>query len=114
VSFDNVLDVVSGVCLAGGALFAMVGGLGIVRFPDFYSRMHGGSITDTMGAGLILGGLMLQSEHWLVTVKLLTILFFLLITSPTSAHALSQSARAHGVEPLLHGQKREEDSPSKP
>jgi multicomponent Na+:H+ antiporter subunit G len=92
-----LLDGLSWALLIGGSLFAMIGGLGLLRFPDFYSRMHGGGITDTMGAGLILSGLALQSGLSLVTVKLAMILFFLLVTSPTSAHALAQAARAHGL-----------------
>ncbi len=105
----TLLDALSWVCLLTGSFFAIVGGIGLLRLPDFYSRIHGGSITDTLGAGLVLLGLMFQTGDWLVLFKLSMILFFLLLTSPTSAHALSKSARAHGVEPLLAGK---EDGPS--
>ena len=113
------MEVISWVCIVTGSLFVIVGGIGIIRLPDIYSRLHAGGITDTMGAGLILLGLMLQSiqsglteiihgglldglhvEPWLVTVKLLMILFFLFVTSPTSCHALASSALAQGVRPL--------------
>ena len=116
---DVLMEGISWFCIVTGSLFAVVGGIGIIRLPDFYSRMHAGGITDTMGAGLILLGLMLQSvkvglmeivrsglsdglhvEPWLVTVKLVIILFFLLVTSPTSCHALASSALAQGVRPL--------------
>ena len=96
---DAVLQVASAVFLAVGALFAVVGGIGIVRLPDFFCRMHGGGITDTMGAGFILTGLMLLGGLSLATVKLLMILFLLLVTSPTSTHALAKAALAHGVKP---------------
>ena len=96
-------DVLSWICLVSGSLFAIVGGIGLLRLPDFYSRMHGGGITDTMGAGLVLLGLVFQAEHLLVAVKLVMILFFLLMTSPTSTHALAKSALAHGIEPLIGG-----------
>ena len=95
------VDIVSWACILTGSFFAVVGGIGIVRLPDFYSRLHGGGITDTMGAGLILLGLMFQAGPTLVTVKLLTIFFFLFITSPTSCHALASSALAHGLEPFF-------------
>jgi len=91
-------------CLLAGSFFAVVGGIGIVRLPDFFSRLHGGGITDTLGAGLVMLGLMflaIQAGYWLVTVKLMMILFFLLITSPTSCHALAQAAVNQGVEPQL-------------
>ena len=67
--------------LLTGSFFAVVGGIGIVRLPEFFSRLHGGGITDTLGAGLIIAGLLFQEELSLVTVKLLMILFFLMVTS---------------------------------
>jgi len=107
---EQALDILSWALLVAGSLFAMTGGLGLLRLPDFFSRLHGGGITDTMGAGLILSGLMLQSGISQATFKLLLILLFLFITSPTSAHALAQSALAHGVRPLLGpGARKTED-----
>ena len=102
-------DLASWGCLLAGSFFSVVGGLGLLRLPDFYSRIHGGGITDTLGAGLVLLGLMLRAGDGFLVFKLVMILFFLLIASPTSAHALCKSARAHGVEPLLAD---EEDRPS--
>ncbi|MHC4446880.1 MAG: monovalent cation/H(+) antiporter subunit G [Planctomycetota bacterium] len=96
-----LFDIASWVCLLTGSFFAVVGGVGLLRLPDFYARIHGGGITDTMGAGLVLVGLMFQAGDWLVVFKLVTILFFLLLTSPTSAHALCKSARADGIRPRL-------------
>jgi len=95
------IDLASWACLVTGSAFAIVGGIGIVRLPDFYTRLHGGGITDTLGAGLVLVGLMLQAGLSLVTVKLVMILFLLWVTSPTSAHALAKSARTNGLEPLI-------------
>ena len=96
---ESMLDVVSWICLLVGSFFAVVGGIGILRLPDFFCRIHGGGITDTMGAGLVLLGLMLHAGIGLVTVKLLIILFFLLVSSPTSAHALAKAAISHGLDP---------------
>jgi multicomponent Na+:H+ antiporter subunit G len=98
---DLLRETTSWICLAAGSCFAVIGGIGILRLPDFYTRLHGGGITDTLGAGLILTGLMLQSGMSLTTVKLLMILVFLLICSPTSCHALAQSAVIEGLRPLL-------------
>ena len=95
-----LVDVISWACILSGSFFAVVGGIGIVRLPDFYTRLHGGGITDTMGAGLILLGLMFQAGLTLVTVKLVMIFLFLFATSPTSCHALANSAWAHAHEPL--------------
>jgi multicomponent Na+:H+ antiporter subunit G len=105
------LDIASWVFLLTGGCFAIVGGIGLLRLPDFYARIHGGGITDTMGAGCVLVGLMLQAGDWLVVFKLAMILFFLMLTSPTSAHALSKSALAHGIRPRL-AEKEEASSTS--
>lgn len=87
--------------LIAGATFSIVGGIGLVRLPEFYSRMHGGGITDTMGAGLVLIGLILLAGPTLVAFKLFVIMFFLTITSPSSCHALAKSALSKGLRPEL-------------
>lgn len=96
-----VLEVVSWLFLVAGAGFSIIGGIGLVRLPEFYSRMHGGGITDTLGAGLILIGLMLFAGPTLAAFKLVVILFFLTVTSPSSCHALAKSALRHGLQPEL-------------
>jgi multicomponent Na+:H+ antiporter subunit G len=96
-----VLDILTWIFLLAGSFFAIVGGIGVVRLPEFYSRLHGGGVTDTAGAGLIVIGLLFQGGLSLVTIKLLMILFFLLVTSPTSCHALARSALSQGLEPVL-------------
>ncbi len=106
---DAVVEVLSWICLGLGSFFAVVGGIGLLRLPDFFCRIHGGGITDTMGAGMVLLGLMLHAGGGLETVKLVTILFFLLVSSPTSAHALARAAVAHGIDPACG-----EDGPSRP
>ncbi len=98
---NTVIQIVSGVFLILGSFFSVVGGIGIVRLPEFFSRLHGGGITDTLGAALIVIGLLFQAGFSLVAIKLLMILFFLLITSPTSCHALAKSAMSQGLEPVL-------------
>lgn len=92
-------DILCTVLLLTGAFFVVVGGVGIFRLPDFYTRLHGGGITDTLGTGLILLGLTFQSGLSLDTVKLIMIALFLFVTGPTSCHALAQAARTSGLEP---------------
>lgn len=91
----------SWICLLLGSAFCIIGGIGLMRLPDFYSRIHGGGITDTLGAGLVMLGLMLQAGWSLVTVKLVLIMLFLLLTSPVSSHAIASAARHSGLEPEL-------------
>ncbi len=93
------IDLLSWAFLMAGAFFCVVGGVGLLRLPDFFSRTHAASLTDTLGAGLILIGLMFQGGWSLTTVKLGMILFFLLLTSPTASHALAKAALAAGRTP---------------
>ena len=87
--------------ILAGSFFSLTGGLGILRLPDFFTRLHAAGVTDTLGAGLMLIGLMLQSGLSLVTVKLVLVLAFLLFTSPTATHALAKAAVHGRVRPLL-------------
>ena len=84
-----------------GSLFLIVGAIGILRLPDFYSRIHPAGITDTMGAWLVLVGLMFASDSFFVTIKLVMLLLFLAITSPLAGHALAKAAYLRGLRPLL-------------
>ena len=85
-------------CLVAGSIFCVIGGIGIIRMPDFYTRSHAASITDTLGATLILLGLGLYSGMNLVSVKLAFVLFLLYVTSPTAAHALVKAAYSKGLD----------------
>lgn len=96
-----LLDLLSWVCLLAGGAFGIIGGIGMLRLPDFFSRIHAAGITDTMAAGLILLGLALQSGLALVTVKLFLIFLFLTFTSPTASHALAKAALHGGARPLV-------------
>ena len=101
---EALVYVASGACLLLGSAFCIIGGIGLIRLPDFYSRIHGGGITDTLGAGLVMLGLMLQAGWSLVTVKLVLIMLFLLLTSPVASHAIARAARHSGLEPKLAGE----------
>ena len=106
-------DIFSWFCLVTGSLFALIGATGIIRLPDVFARMHGAGIVDTLGAGLILAGLMVQAGFTLVTVKLALIFVFLMFTSPTTTHALARAALNGGVKPLLDEPENREDEASK-
>lgn len=95
------IDVLSWVLLAAGGFFCIVGGIGLLRMPDFYTRMHGASITETLGAGFILAGLLLQAGITLVAAKLVMIGLLIFFASPTATHALARAAMARGLVPLL-------------
>ena len=96
-----IIDGVSWALLAAGAFLVVVGALGLIRLPDFYTRMHAAGITDTLGADLILLGLMVQAGFTLVTIKLFLIGAFLFFTSPTSTHAIANAALTAGLRPRV-------------
>ena len=84
-------------CLVAGSVFCVIGGIGVIRLPDFYTRSHAASITDTLGATLILVGLGLHSDMNLISVKLAFVLFLLYVTGPTATHALVKAAYSKGL-----------------
>jgi multicomponent Na+:H+ antiporter subunit G len=100
------IDLISWALLLAGGGFCMVGGIGLLRMPDFYTRMHAASVTDTLGAVLVLGGLVLQAGFTLVAVKLLIIGLLLFFASPTASHALARAAMARGLQPLLADEEK--------
>jgi len=87
-----VVDVLVALLLVSGGAFVFVGGLGALRMPDLYTRVHAAGLTDSMGTMLILLGSALDAGLSLTTLKLLTVLFFLLVTSPTATYALANAA----------------------
>ena len=89
----------STVFLALGCFLLVSGALGLLRFPDFYTRIHATGVSETMGAGFILLGLMCLSPSLLVFFKLMFILLFLLITGPTSGHTMAKAAQHGGLKP---------------
>ena len=96
---ELVLDVLSwGLFLIGGVLI-LAGALGLVRFPDFYTRLHAAGVTDTMGADLILLAMALQADDLITVVKLFIIFVFLILTSPVSTHAAAHAAFVRGLNP---------------
>lgn len=107
-----VLDVMSWASLLTGGFLVVTGGIGVVRFPDLYTRMHAASVTDTGGAGLVLFGLMLQSGLTLVTVKLVLVLWFLLFTGPVASHVLAKAALHGKLAPLVDEDEDEEGASS--
>jgi len=98
---ELILNLISAGLLAAGSIFVLIGAFGLVRLPDFYTRLHAAGITDTLGAELILLGLMFQAGLSLVTVKLILISLFIFFTSPTATHAVANAARVMGLKPLL-------------
>ncbi|MHC1636294.1 MAG: monovalent cation/H(+) antiporter subunit G [Candidatus Methanospirareceae archaeon] len=92
-----------------GAFFMITGAIGLIRFPDFYTRLHAIGKCDTLGEVLILLGCMIYSffsGFELVAPKLAFIILFLLVANPTSTHAMMKAAFKTGVKPWRVGERR--------
>ena len=94
----HLLSIVS---ISAGLFFVLAGTLGVLRLPDFYTRLHAAGMTDTLGAELILVGLIIQSGFTQMSLKLLIVGFFLFVTSPTATHAVAHAAYKAGLKPKL-------------
>ena len=87
-----IIDGLSWILIVCGSVLVVTGAIGLLRLPDVYARMHGVSIIDTLGGGLLLIGFMLQAGFSLVTLKLLFLLAIMFLIWPAISHALAQAA----------------------
>lgn len=98
---NSVIDLLSWACILGGLFFSLTGVVGTLRLPDFYTRVHASSVSETLGAALLILGLIFQAGLTLVSVKLLFIFIFLWYTTPAAGHALVRAAHHMGLQPYL-------------
>ena len=102
----DIRTIITGVFIGIGCFFIIVTAIGVVRFPDFYSRLHPAGKTDTVGQAFVLIGLMIYEGFSLVSIKLMIIVVFIFIASPTATHALAQAAFLLGVKPWEKKEKK--------
>lgn len=96
---EMLIDIASWILLCLGGGFVLIGGIGTLRLPEFYTRLHAASLTDTMATILIFTGMMLQAGFSLAALKLGAIMLFLLLTGPTASYALANAALQSGMRP---------------
>ena len=96
---DIALNILSWILLTLGGVCVLIGGIGGLRLPNFYTRIHAASLTDTMATILIFVGLILQSGLTLASLKLFGIMMFLMLTGPTATYALANAALLSGLKP---------------
>ncbi len=92
-------SILTWILMISGSFFVLVGGIGVLRMPDLYTRVHSASVTEILGPFLVLAGLIVQSGVSLTSGKLLAIMLFLMLTSPTGAYALTNAAQLSGLRP---------------
>ena len=101
------LDWISGFFFLTGGLLCITGGLGLLRLPDFFSRVHAAGVTETLATPLLLTGLILQMGLSLETFKVFMIMVLVLATNPTATHAMAKAALIGGQRPLTGNQQQE-------
>jgi multicomponent Na+:H+ antiporter subunit G len=107
-----VLDVLSFVLMTAGGLFVLIGGIGVVRLPNFYTRLHAAGIGDSAGTVLILVGVMLQMDTLLAALKAASILLFLILAGPTATYAVANAAVRAGVPTGARNYRDDTDRPA--
>lgn len=91
-------DYLSVILLIAGSLFFLAGTLGLLRFPDVYTRLHALTKADNVGLGLMVAGLALQAESWTVVGKLLLIWLLVLLAAASVAYLVAAAARQRGIK----------------
>jgi multicomponent Na+:H+ antiporter subunit G len=92
-----IAEILTAGILIGGAAFAALAGLGVVRFPDLYIRMHAATKAGTLGAGLVLLAVAIHFGSAGVTLRVVAAMVFLLVTAPVAAHMIGRAAYRSGV-----------------
>lgn len=92
-------DYLSAALLIAGAIFYLAGTIGLLRFPDVYTRLHALTKADNVGLGLIVMGLSVQAESWGTVGKLLLIWLLVLLAAASVAHGVARGALQRGILP---------------
>ncbi len=106
------MSVAAAIFITAGLFFFLVGVIGVLRLPDFYTRLHAAGKCDSLAAELVIVGVALyvlqdfNLGNTLVGMKILLIAVFVFIASPTATHALTKAALVAGVEPWKKGEKK--------
>ncbi len=95
----TITDLAGWILLVSGSAFVLIGAFGLIRFPDFWSRLHAASVIDSAGMILLVAGMIVQAGPTLVAVKLVLIGVFLFLTGPTGTHAVANAALVTGLRP---------------
>ncbi|WP_299180768.1 monovalent cation/H(+) antiporter subunit G [uncultured Neptuniibacter sp.] len=112
---EILINLLSTLCFLVGGFLCLTGGIGLLRLPDFFSRVHAAGVTETLATPvLILGILIHQPELSLDSIKLVLIMLIVLATNPTASHAMAKAALHGGQRPVIFDQPKDNnDAPSR-
>ena len=97
----HLQELVGALLVVLGMPFFLVGTIGLLRFPDVFTRLHALTKADNLGLGLVVFGLLLQADSWETACKLLLIWIAVLFGSATVCHLVAQAALRKGIRPWL-------------
>lgn len=87
--------------MAIGGIVAVIGGIGLIRFPDVYTRTHAQTLSNVGGCCLILFGVFLEAFYSVLSMKALFLIIFIFLTAPIGAHIIAKAAYKSGVRPRV-------------
>jgi len=102
-------SMLSDICLLLGGIFTLTGAIGLLRLPDFYSRLHAASVTESLAAPLLIIGVMLDTGFTLDSAKLILIIVVMVIVNPTITHALCRAAAHGGITPKMQSESTQKN-----
>lgn len=94
-------EILAGVLMFGGVFFMLIGSIGLLRMPDFYTRAHAAGKIDTLGIMLFIVGMVVYEGLTLVSAKLALVAVFVALTSPVATHQMTRRALAYGLKPWV-------------
>jgi multicomponent Na+:H+ antiporter subunit G len=92
--------------MALGLFFMIIGAVGLLRFPDFYTRAHAVGKCDSLGEGLLVLGFVVYEGFSFTTIKLLLLVLFIFVLPPTATYAIVHAAYQRGLKPWVRGEAR--------
>jgi len=93
------MEWISVALIAVGAFFFLAGSIGVLRFPDVYTRLHALTKADNLGLGFVVLGLSLRAGSWVVVLKMLLIWSLVIVAGATAGHLVAEAARTSNVPP---------------
>jgi multicomponent Na+:H+ antiporter subunit G len=111
---QTAVDIASWILLLLGSFFVVAGAIGLVRMPEVFTRIHAASVIDTLGAGLLILGMILQAGPTLIALKLVVVMALFFFFTPVVTHALAQACLHEGIEPLLAEDRRGRSESAEP
>ncbi|MDX1591644.1 MAG: monovalent cation/H(+) antiporter subunit G [Balneolaceae bacterium] len=108
MEIQNILTIVLVIL---GIAFILVGSIGILRLPDFFTRTHAVSKSDTLGIIFVISGMVIYEGFTLSSLKLILIILFIALANPIGSHALAKAAIKKGLKPTLEKDNGEENTP---